>query len=154
MNRIDSDCAVKIVNGAFASIANLDYHVLKNEGFEKCPNLADGASVLATLTFDFDSLNYDEMVQNLNTLSQVAKKLKPAWKQCKPLKKALSRDEHAKVLQLLTIFADPSKYDIYKVAKNALSNWTEVKSKAEKGLTELNGGNCARCGFIFGKGFR
>ena len=58
----------------------------------------EAAHVLATLTFDFDQQNFDEMVQNLNTLSQVFKKAKPAWKNCKPLKAALSKDDFNKVL--------------------------------------------------------
>merc|ERR1712038_1317553 len=56
-----------------------------------------------------------------------------------------------KVYNLMAIFADPSKYDIYHVAKNGLANWSEVRSKGEKALGELERGNCARCGNIFGK---
>ena len=68
---INAECAVKVSNGAIASMAELDYHVIKSEGFEKCPKLVEAASVLATLTFDFDTLGIDEMIRNLKTLSKV-----------------------------------------------------------------------------------
>ena len=77
--------------------------------------------------------------------------MKPAWKSCKPLREALGKESFMKVYQILTIFADPSKYDIYHVAKNGLANWSDVKAKGEKALGELSRGNCARCGYIFGK---
>ena len=55
---------------------------------------------------------------------------------------------------MMTVFAEPSKYDLYKAGKHAMANWSEVQTHAEKALAELVRGNCARCGFSFGKLFR
>lgn len=100
---IDSACAVKVVNGALASATSLDYHLLKSEGFEKCPELVEAASILATVNFNFDDRDENgapglsDMVKNLNSLSEVFQALKPAWKGCKPVRDALGRDDFNRV---------------------------------------------------------
>ena len=57
------------------------------------------------------------------------------------------------MVQILKIFAEPSKYDLYKVIKHILANWTDVSGQAEGALEELAQGKCARSGFRFGKLF-
>ena len=108
-------------------MAEVDYATLKNEGFKKCPKLAQAASTLALLSFDFEEQGtLSEISSNLNTLSQVFEELKPAWTGCQPVKDALSKEDYRRVLSVITVFAEPSKYDLYKVGKYALANWADV----------------------------
>lgn len=127
VDRISGACAVNIVCGTLSSMAEVEYSTLKNAGFKQCPKLAQAASTLALLSFDFEEQGtLSEITSNLNTLSQVFKELKPAWTGCQPVKEALTKEEYRKVLSVMTVFAEPSKYDLYKVGKYALANWAEV----------------------------
>ena len=66
------------------------------------------------------------MVKNLNSGSEIFKEMMPAWKKCSPVKAALGKEDFNRMYQFMTVFADPSKYDLYKASKHALGNWPEI----------------------------
>ena len=149
--QLSQQCSVSIAIGALSSLSEVDYKELKKE-FYSCPALLSAVEDIADLDFSFDEGGPTEMRNNLNEVTKVISKVHPAWNSCPSLKaKSETKEEFARVNSVLELFANPSKYDLYKLTVGSVDNWNEVSGQTERALQEIEKGKCARGGFLFGK---
>ena len=79
------------------------------------------------------------MIENLKLVSEIFKKIEPAWRSCPQLqdKNRANYEDIMRVTHILEVFARPSKYDIYQLMVKAFSNWQDVQENSLKAIAEL-----------------
>ena len=78
LKKIDAPCAQKITIGILSEISEVPQKKMK-EVYSKCKAIRDASETLIKMDFKTKDGSEDSMLEKLNTVSEFASNLQPAW---------------------------------------------------------------------------